>query len=103
MDYPKHTPLIAAIAAAAIGGISLARPQSVTVAAPRMVGVGPHELLERREPRADCEKACAHLRELKCTLGDSLYCVVALQDGTTPLAPHVTASCEEIQHATECP
>jgi len=68
-----------------------------------MVAVGPHEHLARQEPREACEKACAHLRELHCPLGDQVACVPALQEGNTPLAPHVTASCEEIAAESECP
>jgi hypothetical protein len=103
MQIPNHIPVVAAVVAAGIGGASLLRPQTVTVAPQHMVAAGPQGRLDRDEPRDKCEAACAHLREIHCSLGSSLYCVPALQDGTTPLAPHVTASCEQIAAEDKCP
>lgn len=101
MDYPKHTPLAAAGVAVALAGVAALKPHPAPLAPPHMVVVHSSEHVERQEPRADCEAACAHLRDVKCSLGDSMFCVPVLQDGTTPLSPHVEGSCAAIAQAID--
>lgn len=102
MDYPKHTPLAAAALALAAGGYAAVRPQPAPLAPPQMVVVHSGERVARNEPRLDCEVACAHLKDdLGCSLGSQVTCVPALQEGTTPLSPNVTASCAAIAQAID--
>lgn len=101
MNYPKHTPLAVAALATVAAGYGALKPQPAPLAPPHMAVVHASEHLERQESRVDCEKACARLRVVKCSLGSSLYCEPTLQDGTTPLSPHVEASCTAIAAAID--
>lgn len=101
MDYPKHTPLAVAAVAALAGGYAAVRPQPAPLAPPHMVAMSRGQELGRDETRADCEKACAHLVDVKCSEGSDLYCIPKLQTGAPPMRLATLASCSAIAQAID--